>query len=145
MMEARVFRLDPAKHVHIEPSIFDWAAAEIRTLDRVVKLTPFQADLLSALTPNGHMGGDFTSTDRLVSRLWGHDFEPDNPIATLRVQICKLRRRLDGTGILIESRHSMGYRVVCTSLRAWGENGAQQTGSMGDRKVAGGNMSISNA
>lgn len=50
--------------------------------------------------------------DRLYSALWGLWLEPPDSFATgLRVAICSLRRKLTGTGAVILTLASVGYRL----------------------------------
>lgn len=52
------------------------------------------------------------SHDRLYSALWGLWLEPPESCATgLRVAICSLRRKLEGSGAVILTLAAIGYRL----------------------------------
>jgi|GEM_PF-4254257 len=54
----------------------------------------------------------FVSIDRIIIHLYQDD-EPDYADSALKVAICKLRKRLKGSGLSIETRYGCGYRLRC--------------------------------
>lgn len=86
---------------------FDTSRREASVAGRPVELTRREADLLDALV---RAAGRIVIRDVLEQRLYAHD-EAVTPNA-LEATVSRLRKRLAGSGVRIESRRGIGYRLA---------------------------------
>jgi len=82
------------------------ASREVAVAGRVVALGPREYDLLATLLRS--RGVVFRTTE-LLERIWGHDAPQDD--AAVRHQVSRLRRKLQGTGLQIQTVRGVGYRL----------------------------------
>ena len=83
--------------------------ATISLEDKEIELTKNEIKILSCLIENK---GSIVSREMLMEYLWKSDYFVDD--STLTVNITRLRRKLEGTGIkdAIETRRGFGYIMV---------------------------------
>lgn len=74
--------------------------------DAEVELGPREFAVLAALS---RRAGVMIPTDELVIEAWGHAAPSDGTL--VKHQIARLRRKLDGTGVVIETVRGVGYRL----------------------------------
>jgi DNA-binding response OmpR family regulator len=82
---------------------------EVRSGDRVVRLTPTEFRLLYMLASNPTR---VVSSDRLLTYAWGHNADDQS---LLKTHFSHLRRKLDSLvadGVTIQSLPQVGYRLV---------------------------------
>ncbi len=80
-----------------------------------IVLSPQVAVLLSALVVAYPR---FLTTSFLMQQLYGLEVEwPEDKIVS--VQVYHLRKRLRGTGYIIENRHAIGYRLCKENQESW--------------------------
>jgi two-component system KDP operon response regulator KdpE len=78
------------------------------TLDgQPVKLTPTEYSLLALLVRHG---GKVITSKQLLRAVWGPDAE--NQSRYLRVYASNLRRKLEGSGLVIRNEPGIGYRLI---------------------------------
>ena len=80
---------------------------EARAGNRILELRAQEFDLL--LTLAGQPGRVFTR-EQLLQEAWGFDFYGQT--RTVDVHIAHLRRKLDGTGVRIDTVTGVGYRLA---------------------------------
>lgn len=77
-----------------------------------VHLEPQQALLVRAIAMRTAMGA-YASSDNLSDAAWPDvDSTPDSFQTQLRVQMCKLRKKLKALRVGIDNKHGSGYRLV---------------------------------
>ena len=74
---------------------------------RTIRLRPKEFDLLTALMENVNIA---LSRERLLEMVWGYDFCGDT--RTIDVHIARLREKLEGGSVRIETVWGIGYKLV---------------------------------
>jgi two-component system response regulator ResD len=92
--------------VRIGGLTLDAACREARTGDRTLPLTPKEFDLLLAFS---HLPNVVLDRDRLLDLAWGTSFYGHR---TVDVHVARLREKLSGSGVRIETVWGTGYRLV---------------------------------
>ena len=92
--------------IHIGGFVLDQATHEARFDDRVAELSDREFRLLRYLLM--HVG-QVVSRERLLSEVWGYDFDPRSNVVDVCVR--RLRRRL-GPNAPIETVRNVGYRAA---------------------------------
>jgi len=85
----------------------DPARREARSGNRLLKLRAKEFDLLNTLLTNQ---GLVLSREQLLNQVWGYDFYGDT--RTVDVHVARLRDRLAGSGVAIETVWGVGYKLV---------------------------------
>lgn len=78
--------------------------------DREIELGPREYAVLAALS---RRPGVLVRTDELLVEAWGHAAPED--AGTVKHQVARLRRKLDGSGVQIETVRGAGYRMAVSS------------------------------
>lgn len=86
--------------------VLDQASRQVRLGDRMADLSDREFRLLRYLM--FHVG-EVVSRERLLSEVWGYDFDPRSNVVDVCVR--RLRRRL-GPGAPIETVRNAGYRIT---------------------------------
>lgn len=73
----------------------------------IIQLMPREAEMMAILADAMPLIVDH---ERFISRLWG-DISTENAMHTLKVHICRLRRKIIPYGLGIETHHSRGYSL----------------------------------
>lgn len=79
----------------------------VEIADRQVELGPREYAVLAALA---RRPGVLMRTDELITEAWGHQAPGD--ASTVKHQVARLRRKLDGSGVRIETVRGAGYRMA---------------------------------
>ena len=85
----------------------DPARREARCGERLLRLRAKEFDLLYSLVTHH---GLVLSREQLLNQVWGYDFYGDT--RTVDVHVARLRDRLQGTGVAIETVWGVGYKLV---------------------------------
>ena len=93
---------EPSAHVVLNPSA---SSARVDDLEIVLG----KREYLVLATLSRRAGGVCRTEDLLVAG-WGHE-TPDDP-GTVKHQVARLRRKLDGTSVGIQTVRGVGYRLV---------------------------------
>lgn len=93
---------EPSAHVVLNPSA---SSARVDDLEIVLG----KREYLVLATLSRRAGGVCRTEDLLVAG-WGHE-TPDDP-TTVKHQVARLRRKLDGTSVGIQTVRGVGYRLV---------------------------------
>ncbi len=104
LRRARV--VDDAPRVQVGELVLDLASRQARVGDTVADLSDREFRLLHFLM--AHVG-QVVSRERLLSEVWGYDFDPRSNVVDVCVR--RLRRRL-GPGAPIETVRNAGYRAA---------------------------------
>jgi len=80
---------------------------EVHIAEREIKLRPKEFDLLFAFVE--HPGFVF-SRDQLLEHVWGYDFAGGT--RTVDVHVSRLRDKLAGSGVSIETIWGIGYKLI---------------------------------
>lgn len=73
------------------------------------KLRPVHVEILAVLVEAWPLS---VSRGRLIERVWGESDRRDSDmVATLKTDICMLRKRLRSSGVTIETTQAYGFRV----------------------------------
>jgi DNA-binding winged helix-turn-helix (wHTH) protein len=91
---------------------FDYNRNTIFYGDRVISLSPHEADILRVLLNNRARP---TPIGTLIQRVYGGN-EPDAASISIRVAIHSLRKKIKDTGMTIQSRTKVGYEVDATHI-----------------------------
>lgn len=91
LLSTRHFVLDPVRH-------------EVRTPTRTVELTRRESALLGELM---HHAGESVTKQRLLSEVWGYDFDPETNVVDVYVR--RIRKKLGPT--VISTVRGVGYGV----------------------------------
>lgn len=102
----RAHALDRPLLISVGGLVLDQAARQARLGDRVVDLSDREFQLLRYLL--SHVG-EVVSRERLLSEVWGYDFDPRSNVVDVCVR--RLRRRL-GSADPIETVRNVGYRLA---------------------------------
>jgi DNA-binding response OmpR family regulator len=92
--------------VRIGGLTLDADCREARASDRALPLTPKEFDLLLAFS---HLPNVVLDRDRLLDLAWGTSFYGHR---TVDVHVARLREKLSGSGVRIETVWGTGYRLV---------------------------------
>ena len=87
----------------------DGEAREVRVGDRRVSLRMKEFDLLAALVEHANAA---LSREQLLDTVWGYEFYGDT--RTVDVHVARLRNKLEGSNIAIETVWGIGYKLVET-------------------------------
>lgn len=82
---------------------------------RVLGLTPRETRIVDFIASRGHVSGE-----RLLIAIWGSE-GVESPYNTLRVHMVKIRRKLAGSSIRIETIHGGELRMDADSIAHWKE------------------------
>ena len=96
---------EPSTHVTLDPS-----ASAARVDDIVISLGKREYLVLATLS---RRSGGVCRTEELLVSGWGHE-APDDA-STVKLQVARLRRKLDGTSVAIQTVRGVGYRLVAAS------------------------------
>ena len=102
----RARNLDRSMVISVGGLILDQASRQAKLGDRVVDLSDREFRLLRYLLT--HVG-EVVSRERLLSEVWGYDFDPRSNVVDVCVR--RIRRRLGPDGP-IETVRNVGYRVA---------------------------------
>lgn len=81
---------------------------EVKTIDKVVRLTPIEFEILHCLLQHH---GQTVTTSKLLEEVWG--YSPDDDVDTIRVHIRHLRTRIEVTGKkYIKTVYGGGYQLI---------------------------------
>lgn len=97
---------DDGTTIRVGTLVLDVARRQARVDDRVVDLSAREFRLLHFLLTNV---GQVVSRERLLSEIWGYDFDPRSNVVDVCVR--RLRRRL-GPEAPIETVRNVGYRAA---------------------------------
>jgi two-component system alkaline phosphatase synthesis response regulator PhoP len=89
------------------PIVVDRARREVRSGGCALDLRAKEFDLLVAFIGNA---GLVLSREQILQEVWGYDVPGET--RTVDVHVNHLRRRLDGTGVTIETHRGVGYKLV---------------------------------
>lgn len=98
--------LDRSMVISVGGLVLDQSSRQARLGDRIVDLSDREFQLLRYLLT--HVG-EVVSRERLLSEVWGYDFDPRSNVVDVCVR--RLRRRLGSDGP-IETVRNVGYRVA---------------------------------
>jgi DNA-binding response OmpR family regulator len=104
LRRARV--MDDAPEIRVGDLVLDLASRQARVGTTVADLSDREFRLLHFLMANM---GQVVSRERLLSEVWGYDFDPRSNVVDVCVR--RLRRRL-GPGAPIETVRNAGYRAA---------------------------------
>lgn len=102
----RAQTLDSPMLISVGGLVLDQATRQARLGEQVVELSEREFQLLRYLL--AHVG-EVVSRERLLSEVWGYDFDPRSNVVDVCVR--RLRRRL-GSDDPIETVRNVGYRVA---------------------------------
>lgn len=102
----RARSLDRSLVISVGALVLDQGTRQARLGERVVDLSDREFQLLRYLLT--HVG-EVVSRERLLSEVWGYDFDPRSNVVDVCVR--RLRRRLGSNGP-IETVRNVGYRVT---------------------------------
>ena len=95
---------DPSVHVSLNPSASSAVVGD-------VEIALGKREYLVLATLSRRSGG-VCKPEELLLQGWGHE-APDDP-STVKHQVARLRRKLDGTSVGIQTVRGVGYRLVKT-------------------------------
>jgi len=96
----------PTEKVRVGGLTLDADCREARASDKPLPLTPKEFDLLLAFS---HLPNVVLDRDRLLDLAWGTSFYGHR---TVDVHVARLREKLSGSGVRIETVWGTGYRLV---------------------------------
>ncbi|MFN8995906.1 MAG: helix-turn-helix domain-containing protein [Pseudomonadota bacterium] len=82
---------------------------------RVLGLSPRETQIVDFIASRAHVSGE-----RVLIGIWGAD-GGENPYGNLKVHISKIRRKLAGFSIRIETIHGGELRMDAGSIARWNE------------------------
>jgi len=97
---------DGSTQIRVGSLVLDLARRQARVGDVVADLSDREFRLLHFLL--AHVG-EVVSRERLLSEIWGYDFDPRSNVVDVCIR--RLRRRL-GPGAPIETVRNAGYRAA---------------------------------
>lgn len=97
----------PTRAIHIGQVTIDPARREVTVAGKPVKLRAKEFDLLLALAQHR---GLVLSRNQLLDLVWGYDFYGGT--RTVDVHIARLREKLAGSDVVIETVRGVGYKLV---------------------------------
>mgnify|MGYP000159067851 CR=1 FL=1 len=97
----------PTRAMHIGQVTIDPARREVTVAGKPIKLRAKEFDLLLALAQHR---GLVLSRNQLLDLVWGYDFYGST--RTVDVHIARLREKLAGSGVVIETVRGVGYKLV---------------------------------
>ena len=97
----------PTRAIHIGQMTIDPARREVTVAGKPIKLRAKEFDLLLALAQHR---GLVLSRNQLLDLVWGYDFYGST--RTVDVHIARLREKLAGSGVVIETVRGVGYKLV---------------------------------
>ena len=94
---------------------------EAKVIDKLVRLTPIEFELLHCLIQHH---GQTVSTSKLLEEVWG--YSPDDDVDTIRVHIRHLRTRIEiGQKKYIKTVYGGGYQLIPEGFIGKAEQSAQ--------------------
>ncbi len=97
----------PTRAIHIGQVTIDPARREVTVAGKPIKLRAKEFDLLLALAQHR---GLVLSRNQLLDLVWGYDFYGGT--RTVDVHIARLREKLAGSDVVIETVRGVGYKLV---------------------------------
>ena len=91
---------------------FDYACNVIFCQGQTIRLSPHEADVFRVLLNNRSRP---TPSSTLIQRVYGA-LEPDAAATSVRVEIHSLRKKLQTTGMNIQTRPGVGYEVDTSGI-----------------------------
>jgi len=99
--------LEPGRVIHIGDLTIDPACREVTLKGKRLELRRKEFDLLLALARHKNI---VLTREQLLDMVWGYEFY--GTTRTVDVHISRLREKLSGSNVLIETAHGVGYRLV---------------------------------
>lgn len=99
-------RTQPDGEIRVGRLVIDPTARAARRDDQAIALTPREFDLLLALA---RFPGTALDRDRLLDFVWGTSFYASR---TVDVHVARLREKVEGCGVRIDTVWGTGYRLV---------------------------------
>ena len=98
---------DEVKPIHIGDLTIDPARREARLTSRTLDLRTQEFDLLHALAVHR---GLVLSREQILQKAWGFDFYGQT--RTVDVHVAHLRKKIEGSSVVIETVTGVGYKLV---------------------------------
>ena len=99
--------LEPARVVRLGDLVIDPASREATLKGNRLELRRKEFDLLLTLARHKNI---VLTREQLLNLVWGYDFY--GTTRTVDVHIARLREKLAGSNVVIETVHGVGYRLV---------------------------------
>ena len=99
--------LEPARVVRLGDLVIDPASREVTLKGNRLELRRKEFDLLLTLARHKNI---VLTREQLLNLVWGYDFY--GTTRTVDVHIARLREKLAGSNVVIETVHGVGYRLV---------------------------------
>lgn len=99
--------LEPARVVRLGDLVIDPASREVTLKGNRLELRRKEFDLLLTLARHKNI---VLTREQLLNLVWGYDFY--GTTRTVDVHVARLREKLAGSNVVIETVHGVGYRLV---------------------------------
>ncbi len=89
--------------------LFNWESGLLTSGQFSAKLTHQEADIFAVLWAKL---GTFLRYDAIAIAVWGSFGEAEAEYSMMKVQVCRIRKKISKMPIRIETRNSVGYRLT---------------------------------